>query len=185
MIDRAGSAGRARRVARLVAALLAAGSLAAAGRADAEEGWGALDTLVGTWTGEGEGQPGTGGGGFTFQKELGGKVLVRRSRADYPAAQGRPAVHHEDLLVVYRDQAGAPPRAIYFDNEGHVIRYAVRTSAAGDSLEFLSEPDAAAPAYRLRYVRTGPGPLRITFEIAPPGKPGEFRQYLEGTCRRR
>ncbi len=185
MIDRAGSRGRARWAAHLAAALLATGSLAAAGRAYAEEGWGALDSLVGAWTGEGQGQPGMGGGDFTFQKELGGRVLVRRSRADYPAAQGRPAVHHEDLLVVYRDQGGSSPRAIYFDSEGHVIRYAVRASAAGDTLEFLSEPDSAAPAYRLRYVRTGPGLLHLTFDIAPPGKPGEFRQYLEGTCRRR
>ena len=185
MIDRPGYGTGARRAARLAAALIAAGSLWAAGTARAEEGWGALDSLVGAWTGEGQGQPGTGSGDFTFQRELSGKVLVRRSQADYPAAQGRPAVHHEDLIVVYQDQAGAFPRAVYFDSEGHVIRYAVRASAAGDTLEFLSEPDSAAPAYRLRYVRTGPGLMRITFDIAPPGKPGEFRQYLQGACRRR
>jgi len=92
--------------------------------------WSAFQFLLGEWTGEGSGQPGdSSAGAFTLAPDLDGTVLVRHSFADYPAAGGRPAVHHTDLMVIYRDGAGKPIRATYWDNEGHVIPYSVQTSA--------------------------------------------------------
>ena len=173
------------RTARIGAVILILGALSPGGHARAQEAWGPFDFLIGAWTGEGAGKPGSGAGEFTFQPGLAGKVLVRKSRADYPAAEGRPAVHHEDLIVVYREGGNPAARAIYFDNEGHVIRYAVSSTASGDTLEFLSDADPAGSTYRLRYVRTGPATMGVTFDMAPAGKPAEFRQYLNGTCRRR
>src|SRR5205823_11916691 len=52
--------------------------------------WAAYRFLLGEWIGEGKGGPGQGKGAFSFTTELQGKVLVRRNRADYPAAGGRP-----------------------------------------------------------------------------------------------
>jgi hypothetical protein len=43
--------------------------------------------LIGDWVSEGK--PGDGAARFTLTPDLGGKVLVRRHRADLPAAQGR------------------------------------------------------------------------------------------------
>ena len=74
---------------------------------------------------------------------------MRKNRAEYPAAKDRPAVVHEDLMVIYPDAK----RAIYFDSEGHVINYAIE--ADGKSAVFVSEPDPAAPRYRLTYRTTG------------------------------
>ena len=52
--------------------------------------WGPAQFLVGNWTGEGGGQPGQGTGAFSFSPELQGKILVRKSFAEYPAANGSP-----------------------------------------------------------------------------------------------
>ena len=74
-----------------------------------------------------------------FAWDLQEKVLVRRNRAEYPAAQGRPAVLHEDLMVIYLADQSGPTRAIYFDSEGHVINYAASISEDGRTLTFLSD----------------------------------------------
>src|SRR5215831_7558904 len=87
--------------------------------------WAAYRFLLGEWVGEGDGKPGQGSGGFSFATELDGKVLVRKNRNHIPAANGRPAATHEDLLVVYRGTDGKRNKAIYFDNEDHVIQYDV------------------------------------------------------------
>src|SRR5512144_2320075 len=82
----------------------------------------AWNTLLGDWTGEGGGEPGAGGGTASFRFDLEKHVIIRRGTSDYPAAGGRPATHHEDLTLIYPDD-GSGAAAIYFDNEGHVIRY--------------------------------------------------------------
>ena len=63
--------------------------------------WDRWQFLIGDWIGEGSGQPGQGTGGFSLQPDLEGRVLVRKNRADYPAAKDRPAFSHQDLMVVY------------------------------------------------------------------------------------
>ena len=140
--------------------------------------WTPFEWLAGRWTGEASGQPGQGSGWFAFTPDLQGGVLVRKSHSEYPAAGGRPAIIHDDLLVVYPE--GGATRAIYFDNEGHVIRYGVQ--AGPRQIVFLSEASAWAPGYRLSYFRLDAGRIRVRFEIAPPGKP--FATYLESVCRR-
>jgi hypothetical protein len=143
-----------------------------------------LDALVGEWTGTGSGQPGqASAGGFSFQPDLQGKVLVRRSFAEYPAAKDKPAYRHDDLTIIYDDAASKAKRAEYFDNEGHVIHYSVETSADGCTVTFLSPPAAAQPGYRLSYTLKAPAEVDIKFEIAPPGK--DFATYLNASAHRK
>src|SRR6202011_6405981 len=68
----------------------------------------AAELLTGDWLGEGGGAPGQGAGEFSFRSELGGKALVRRNRADYPAAAGKPAFHHEDLMMIFQEAESQP-----------------------------------------------------------------------------
>ena len=103
--------------------------------------WASYRFLMGRWIGEGSGQPGQGKGEFTFGLELEGKVLVRRNFNQILTGPDRPPTVHEDLMVVYPADKGQPLRAIYFDNEGHVISYGVRPSEDRRSLTFLSDPD--------------------------------------------
>jgi hypothetical protein len=147
--------------------------------------WAAWRFLVGEWTGEGSGQPGEGTGSSSFAFDLGGKILVRRNRADYPATKERPAVSHEDLLVIYQASEGPPARAIYFDNEGHVIQYRAQFSEDQKVLTFLSDPAPSTPRFRLTYTKGGNGTLAVKFEIATPAQPDTFSTYAEGVVRRK
>lgn len=140
-----------------------------------------LRFLLGEWTGMGQGQPGTGSGAFTFEQDLDGKILVRRSRAEYPATNDRPAFVHADLTVVFSSPAGLG--ANYFDNEGHYIRYRVEVAKDQSTATFTSEVEPGAPRYRLIY-RKEAGRVRVTFAIAPPGQPEAFKTYTEGVVTR-
>jgi hypothetical protein len=163
--------------------LMAAASAAARGLPD-QDPWEPYAYLVGDWIGEGSGQPGKGSGFFSFAWDLQKKVLVRRNRAEYPASQGRPAISHEDLMVIYRGETAGPTRAIYFDNEGHVINYVATVSDDKRTLTFQSDAAPSAPRFRLSYTKRGDDAVDIKFEIAPPGKPDGFKAYLEGSARR-
>ncbi|MBF5041950.1 hypothetical protein FGE12_06065 [Aggregicoccus sp. 17bor-14] len=142
----------------------------------------AWEPLLGDWMGEGSGQPGEATGGFSFERDLQGRVLVRRSHADYPASKERPAFRHEDLTVIALE--GGAPSASYFDNEGHVIRYRVTHSPETHRTVFLSDAIPGAPRFRLTYDWTAPERLTLTFEIAPPGAPEQFKTYLSARAHR-
>jgi hypothetical protein len=157
----------------LLAALRAADPAAAAA---APAPLRALAFLEGTWTAEPDARGST--GQFTLAPELSGAVLVRRNRLAVPAGEGRPASVHEDLMVIWPE--GADLRADYWDNEGHVIHYAVRTGP--DRAEFLS--NGPGPRFRLTYLLVAPDLVEVRFEIAPPGKPEAFAPFLSGRARR-
>jgi hypothetical protein len=135
--------------------------------------------LIGDWVGESDGKPGSPSGAASFRFELEGKALVRRSHADYPAANGRPAAHHEDLMTVYIE--GGQLKGFYLDNEGHVIRYA--PAAVPGGVAFTSE-SAPGPRFRLTYLQTAAATVIVRFEIASPNAPDAFKTYLEGVTRR-
>jgi hypothetical protein len=142
--------------------------------------WGPAQFLLGKWAGEGGGQPGQGSGAFSFTPDLQGRILVRRSFAEYPPANGRPAYRHDDLLIVYREETTHRLRATYFDSEEHVIPYTVE--AAPEGVVFVSEGAPSATRFRMTYTAAGKDRLKFKFEIAAPGK--EFAPYLEATAHR-
>lgn len=161
-----------------IAALsLGAQAPAAAPKADPFAG---LRFLAGEWRGEGEGKPGQSTGRASFRFELEGKAMVRRSFAEYPAANGRPAVRHEDLMTFFAE--GGQLKALYLDNEDHVIRYLVAEVPSG--VAFTSEA-GPGPRFRLTYLKGAEaGRVTLRFEIAPPGKPEAFATYLEAAIRK-
>ncbi len=167
----------------LLMALCAPALRAAEPPAPPRVSWESLQFLMGDWAGGGGGAPGQGEGGFSFAPDLQGRILVRKNQAKYPATADRPAFTHDDLMVVYQE---APPamRAVYFDNEGHVIHYTVEVSKDGNSAVFLSEPSTSGPRFRLTYAKTGADTVSIKFEIAMPGKP-DFAPYIDATARRK
>ena len=149
----------------------------------APDPWAPWRFLVGEWLGEGGGGPGQGTGGFSFQFDLGEKILVRKNYADYPPANGKPAYHHDDLTILYPE--GGAIKATFFDGEGHVIRYAATASLDGKTLTWLSEAVSGTPRYRFTYEKTGADTLDLKFEIAPPDKPEAFATYIRASARRK
>jgi hypothetical protein len=162
-----------------VVGLLLSNGLAKAG----DDPWADYRFLIGEWVAEEK--PGAGSGEFSLKPDLKDKVLVRKNRASVPAANGRPAANHEDLMVIYRGPDGKRSRAIYFDSEDHVINYTVTTSNDRSTLTFLSEESPSAPRFRLSYTKAENETVKVKFEIAPPGKPNDFKTYLGGTVRRK
>ncbi len=131
-----------------------------------------LRFLVGDWVNiEGGGEPGKASAGeLSFRFEIEGKALVRRSFTDFPAQEGRPALHHEDLTVVFPENGTL--KALYLDNEGHVIHYVVSALPGSSGAVFLSEPTGTGPGpqQRLTYRSEGQDTLIVTFDLAEPGK---------------
>jgi len=167
-----------------LAAMLVFAGLAAAQTPAKPDPWAAYRFLIGSWTGEGQGQPGNTSGTATFGLDLDGRILVRTSRASVPATPQQAAYVHEDRLVVYREAPGQPVRAIYWDNEDHTIEYDVSASADGKVVTFVSRATAGAPRFRLVYTRLGPDSVDVRFEMAPPGSPDAFKVYTQGVTKR-
>jgi uncharacterized protein YaiE (UPF0345 family) len=143
----------------------------------APDPWKALSFLEGTWEAKAQGNAGaTASGRYTFRRELGGHILARHSTSDHNC-KGPVSFdcEHGDLLYIFEDAPGQPLKAIYFDNEGHVIHYDVSTTTP-TTVVFLSEA-SPGPQFRLVYelkstVMTG------KFEMHMPG-PGDWQSYLQ------
>jgi hypothetical protein len=147
--------------------------------------WAPLAFLIGNWIGEGGGGPGQGTGGFSFQLEQNGAILIRKNVSNYPATKDKPAYSHTDLMIVYQEPGETKLRAIYFDDEGHTIHYTVAAAADGTMVQFLSHASPTQPGYRLTYRKTGEDRVAIRFEIAPPDHQEAFSTYIEATARRK
>src|SRR5207344_2341135 len=135
-----------------------------------------LGFLLGDWQADRGGMPGEASGGFTFAPSLQDRVIVRTNYAEYPAASGKPASRHDDMMVLYATESGEL-RADYYDSEGHFIRYVGTMPSAGE-LILVSEISSGAPRFRLTYELGPDGVLDGRFEVAPPGKPDSFGPYL-------
>lgn len=150
-----------------------------------ESKWNEWRFLLGKWVAEGGGRPGqASAGGFSFDFDLQGRVLVRRNYSEYQATGSKPAFRHDDLMVIYQEPEKGT-YAEYFDNEGHVIHYSVSLSEDKKTIVFISDVISSAPRFRFIYRRLKDDSLSMEFDIAPPGKPDSFSTYVEGTARKR
>ena len=132
--------------------------------------WTKFDFLMGRWIGVAGAKDtplGPGQGGFSFEADLNRKIIVRKNHAEYDKG-----VTHDDLMVIYAEGA---TRAIYFDSEGHVIRYNISFKGK-DSVVFESDGAQPGPKYRLSYWMEK-NVMKGTFEVAAPGT-AEFKTYL-------
>ncbi len=142
--------------------------------------WDKWNWLIGDWKGEGSGQPGQGGGTFLFSFDLNNKVLIRKSHSEYPSAEGKSPVVHEDLMIIYLDFTGNPNKAIYFDNEGHTINYTITFS--DKAIVLTSDKVPENPVFRLVYSLLDTDTVNTRFEISQDGD--KFSTYIEGKSKR-
>jgi hypothetical protein len=143
----------------------------------APDPWASLAFLQGTWEAKGQGATGAASyGTYTFRKELGGHILARRGETTECKGPADFDCGHGDMLYVFREMPGGPLKAIYFDNEGHVIHYDV-TTPTSTSVEFLSEASRPGPQFRLVYELKG-DVMSGRFQMHMPGQ-AEWKSYLE------
>ena len=143
--------------------------------------WQGLRFLEGTW----EARTGAGSsakvvGTYVFARELKGHVLARHGTVAGCTGPESFDCQHTDQLTVFQDRPGAPLKAIYFDNEGHVIQYGVSLTDPSTA-EFLSEP-GPGPRFRLIYHLEG----RVMFGKFQAQMPGgeSWNSYLEWSGKR-
>jgi len=144
----------------------------------AQDTWKAFAFLLGTW--EASTRGGSAGaaasGTYSFQPELRGHVLARHSTNSGCTGPDAFDCAHSDLLYVYQDLPSQAYKAIYFDNEGHVIHYDVTTPTPASAV-FLSDPSQPGPQYRLTY-ELKDSTMHGKFQMKLPGQT-EFKSYLE------
>jgi hypothetical protein len=142
--------------------------------------WKPLQFLIGTWDAKTQGgsAKAVGSGTYTFQLELRNHILARHSGGEECKGPADFNCAHSDLLYVYQDGPRQPYKAIYFDNEGHVIHYEVSTPSAS-SVIFLSDASRPGPQFRLSYSLDG-STMSGKFQIRMPGQ-AAFNSYLEWT----
>jgi hypothetical protein len=145
--------------------------------ADPTPDWKPIEFLLGNWTAAGGGaQPGQGQGAFSFERQLNQHIIIRRNFAEYTSGP-ETGTRHDDLMIIYNETATEPFRAIYFDSEGHVIRYIVKAPAPNVAV-FESDATESGPKYRLTYSLRGKE-LEGKFEVAAPG--ATYKTYLSWT----
>jgi hypothetical protein len=160
-------------------AMLLACALAVSAHAQSRADLSAFDFLLGDW--DAIGLPAGESGAFNFSRAVQDRIIVRTNYAKYPARDGKPATRHDDLMVIFVE--GETLKADYFDSEQHVIHYVIEPRGPRDVV-FTSELRAGEPRYRLSYALAPNGTLKGSFEIAPPGSPGEFKAMLAWTARK-
>jgi hypothetical protein len=140
--------------------------------------WEKWNYLIGEWVGEHNGQPGQGEGKFSFQTDLDANILVRKSHTVFPKTEKSAVIIHDDLLIIYKPSGNGTQEAIYFDNEGHTIKYKVTFS--DKSIALTSDIDPNATRFRFTYAEIDPKSVNASFEMASPNTPEDFKMYLSG-----
>lgn len=134
-----------------------------------------LAFLVGTWSAQAQGSTGaSAAGSYSFNLEMGNHLLTRHSSTGDCKGPSDYNCSHGDLLYVYAE--GRVLKAIFFDNEGHVIHYDVSVPEP-DTAVFLSDASVPGPQYRLIYVLKD-GVMSGKFQMRQPGHT-EWKSYLE------
>jgi hypothetical protein len=146
-------------------------SMAQSAQADS---WNSLSFLEGSWEARTASDSAAKASGvYTFRRELGGHVMARHSNSAGCSAPTDFNCDHHDLLYIFQEAPGQALKAIYFDNEGHVIHYALSTPTP-TSVVFLSDA-GAGPQFRLSY-ELKDGIMIGKFQIHAGA---EWKSYLE------
>jgi hypothetical protein len=139
------------------------------------DSWKPLQFLMGTWEAKTAGKT-EAAGTYNFALDLSGHIVSRSSHtASCKSASGLDC-EHTDLLYIYKDGPANVMKAIYFDNEGHVLHYDV-TTPSPTSVVFLTDAAQPGPQFKLTY-ELKDGVMSGKFQMKPPGAPA-FVSYLE------
>ena len=134
--------------------------------------------LVGEWTGEAEGQAGTGTVSRSYQVILGGRFIEERNISNYPPQpKNEKGEIHEHRGFISYDRARKTLMIRQFHQESFVILYAFDAAPSSarklvfDSAHFENFDNSWKA--RETYEIASPDEFVEIFELAEPGKPFE------------
>lgn len=137
--------------------------------------WKPLRFLVGSWTGEGNGQSGHSTVTQSYEFMLGGNFLKMQTKSVFEPQEANPdGETHEDFAVFSFDQSRETLVMRAFYNEGYVNTYVLtKKSENGRTLTFETESIENAPQgtkAKVVFTHSDPGKLETDFFVAFPGK---------------
>ncbi|MDZ4806481.1 MAG: hypothetical protein SGI90_16630 [Candidatus Eisenbacteria bacterium] len=172
----------------LVASVSAAAFVAAQSTGANTSPWTPLHYFLGSWTGEGHGEPGVSTVEREYAPALNDRFIEVKNRSTYlPQEKNSKGEVHEDRGFISWDRARKRFVFRQFHIEGFVNQYlADSVSASPDSIEFTSEAIENIPAgFRARetYRILGPDEFVERFEMAEPN--GPFALYSKSRFKRK
>jgi len=176
------------RIKLIVTTLLLLASVGLAQKPVPADTWEPLRSLVGTWEGAGNGQPGVSKVQREYRLMLNDKYIHVENKSTYaPQPKNPKGEVHQDWGMMSFDKGRKTFVLKQFHGEGFVNQYVMTSSSTdGKTIVFTSESIENIPAgYRARetYKILGPDEFAEVFEIAVPGK--EFELYSEGHFKRK
>ncbi len=137
--------------------------------------WLPLKHFVGTWRGEGGGEPGTGKYERSYQFVLGNNFIEIRNKSTYPATEKRPTGEvHEDIGYFSYDGGMKTFVLRQFHKEGFVNQFILDSiSPDKKTIVFVTESIENIPkGWRAKetYHLIGENEIEEVFELAPPDK---------------
>ena len=144
--------------------------------------WSSIKYFVGTWKGNGKGEPGVSQVERTYKSIFNGKFIQVDHTSVYAPQEKNPkGERHEDIGFISYDRGRKLFVLRQFHVEGFVNQFKSETiSEDGKLMVFISESLENIPAgYRAKetYKILNENEFTETFEIAAPGK--EFKVYSE------
>jgi hypothetical protein len=145
-----------------------------------QDRWVAFRSLLGSWTGDAQGEPGIGRADRVYGFVLRERYLEIRNRTIYPPQDKNPEGEvHEDLGLLSYDKHRKMYVLREFHVEGFVIHYLLDLAEVDRGrIVMTSEAiENIAPGWRARttYHILGPDQFREEFDLAGPGK--EWERY--------
>jgi hypothetical protein len=167
--------------------LLAIPFVARGQRPSQDSVWKPLMFVVGSWTGQAEGEPGKGTYERQYRFIFNNKFIEIRNKSTWaPTATNPKGEVHEDIGYLSYDQGRRTFVLRQFHIEGFVNQYKLDgISPDGRKIVFVSEAiENIGPGWRARetYERIGGDEFSETFELAAPDK--EFEVYTRAVLKR-
>jgi len=138
--------------------------------------WAPINYFVGTWSGEGGGEPGLGKYERSYQPTLKGNFIEIRNKSTYPPTEKNPKGEmHEDIGYLFYDKSRKTFLLRQLHIEGFANDYMLESiSADKKTLIYTTESIVNIPkGWRARetYHILNKNEFEETFELAPPDKP--------------
>jgi THAP4-like, heme-binding beta-barrel domain len=148
-----------------------------------DSAWLPLQPFIGSWSGNGDGEPGIGKYERTYQFILGKNFIEIRNKSTYPPSAGnsQKGEVHEDIGYFSYDKSRKKFKLRQFHAEGFVNEYMLDSiSPDKKTIVFITEAIENIPAGWLAketYHLLNENEIEETFELAEPGK--SFQVYTK------